>query len=71
MSLNAASMKIRRGAWRIFVGKCEGKETWRGLVANFKVSSAENFYFNWFGLSSSKQGGKYLDHQRDLDFHRK
>jgi hypothetical protein len=38
VSRNTASMKIRRGAFRILAGKSEGKKYWRGLVANMKVS---------------------------------
>jgi len=38
------SMKIRRGAYRILVGKCEGKKSWRELVANMEVSLQEGIF---------------------------
>jgi hypothetical protein len=41
-------MKIRRGARRILVGKCEGKKSWRGLVANMDVS-LQGIIFNLIG----------------------
>ena len=58
MSRNVASMKIRRGACRILVGKCEGKKSWRGLVANMEVRLQGRILFNWLLVLNSKQGGK-------------
>jgi hypothetical protein len=53
------------------VGKCEGKKSWRGLVAKMEVLLQGRILFYWLVVLNSKQGGKYLGCQADLDFHRK